>query len=192
MLPAVVGHADLIQRNAELIVDELALVIADGEHLLRKPLGGQAVYPEFEAEKAAVGIHDDGADIVQHNNAAAGHEHIAGKADEKRMLTPQIGGQHGHIVKILDRFQRHQLDVFQLRQVDRAAIVAVGDAHIQAGALDELVQPYDGFVHIAGDAGNIIAQHSAVDDNGVQTCSSFSQWEQSSSSCCQSAMRRVQ
>ena len=62
-----------------------------------------------------------------------------------------------------------------------AAIVAVGDAHVQAGALDELVQPHYCLVDIAGDAGDIIAQDSAVDDNGVQICSSFSQWEQSSS-----------
>ena len=173
-------------------MDKLALVIADGEHPLCKPFGGQAVHPELEAEKAAVGIHNKGADVVQHNNAAAGHEHITGKADKERMLAPQIGRQHRHVIKIFDRLERYQLDIFQFRQMNLAAIVAVGDAHVQAGALNELVQPHYCLVDIAGDAGDIIAQDSAVDDNGVQICSSFSQWEQSSSSCCQSAMRRVQ
>ena len=192
MLPAVVGDADFIQRDAELFADEVALVVADCEHPLGKPLRGQTVYPELEAEKALVGVHDQRADIVQHSDAALGQQHIAGQAYIKRVGTAQIGGQHSQIVKIFDRFQRHQLDVFQLRQVNGAAVVAVGNPHIQAGALNEFIQPDDGLIDIARDAGDIITQYRAVDDDGVQSSSSFSQWEQSSNSCCQSAMRRSQ
>ena len=145
-----------------------------------------------EAEKALVGVHDQRADIVQHGDAALGQQHIAGQAYIKRVGTAQVGGQHSQIVKIFDRFQRHQLDVFQLRQVNGATVVAVGNPHIQAGALNEFVQPDDGLIDIARDAGDIITQYRAVDDDGVQSSSSFSQWEQSSNSCCQSAMRRSQ
>ena len=68
-----------------------------------------------------------------------------------------------------------------------------GDILLDDGkALDELVQTHHSFIDIARDAGDVVAQHRAVDDDGVQSSSSFSQWEQSSSSCCQSAMRRSQ
>ena len=192
VLPAVVGDADLVQRNAQLFADEAALVVADGEHPLCEPFGGQAVYPELEAEKALVGIHDERADVVQHHNTALCQQHIAGKADIKGVGAAQISGQYGQIVEIFDGLERHKPDVFQLRQVDGAAVVPVGDADIQTGALDELVQTHHSFIDIARDAGDVVAQHRAVDDDGVQSSSSFSQWEQSSSSCCQSAMRRSQ
>jgi hypothetical protein len=76
---------------------------------------------------------------VQHHDAAAGQQHIAGKAHVKRMGAAQVGGQHGQIVKIRDGLERHQPDVFQLRQMDGPPVVAVGNADVQAGALDQLV-----------------------------------------------------
>ena len=130
VLPAVVGDADLVQRDAELLADEVPLVVADREHPLGEPFGGQAVYPELEAEKALVGIHDQRADVVQHHDAAAGQQHIAGKAHVKRMGAAQVGGQHGQIVKIRDGLERHQPDVFQLRQMDGPPVVAVGNADV--------------------------------------------------------------
>ena len=83
MLPAVIGHTDLIQWDAQPLADQVALVITDGEHPPGKPFGGKAVEPELEAEKRTVGFHYQGADIMQHHHAAAGHEHIAGKANVK-------------------------------------------------------------------------------------------------------------
>mgnify|MGYP001777871495 CR=1 FL=1 len=109
------------------------------------------------------------------------------------ILMPPIGALIGNT-----DFSQLRLDISKLRDATSHAVqavgdvVAAGDAHIEAGAREQFVQPHDVFIDIARDAGDVVAQHRAVDDDGVQTSSSLSQWEQSRSSRCQSCMRRAQ
>ena len=127
------------------------------------------MHPKLEAEKAPVGVHDQRADVVQHHHAVPRHQHIAGKAHKKGAVPAQVGGQHKQVVAVPDGLERHHPDVFHGRQVQRAAVVPVGQAHIQAGAFQKRIQPGDHLVDIAGDAGDLIAQNCAVDDDGSQT-----------------------
>ena len=173
MLPAVIGHTDLIQWDAQPLADQVALVITDGEHPPGKPFGGKAVEPELEAEKCTVGFHYQGADIMQHHHAAAGHEHIAGKANVKGVVFAQVARQHHQIVTILNGLERNNFDVFQFGQVQRAAIVPVAQPHIQAGALQQGVQPGHNFIHKARNARDGVTQHCAIDHNGVHSSASL-------------------
>ena len=99
------------------IADEPALVIADGVNPPGKSPHAQAVHPELEPEKAAVGIHNERADIMQDDGAVPGHEHIAGKPQEKRLMLAQILRQHDKVITVFDRLERYDADVLQRRQL---------------------------------------------------------------------------
>ena len=187
VFPAVVGQADFIERNVEFVMNQLTLVLADGIDPLRKMFGGKAVEPEFEAEKSAVGIHHQRADIVKYDHAAVGHQHIAGKAHIKRMVPAQVAGQHKQVIAVFDCLKGNHADIFERRDLKRAPVIPIAKPNIQAGALKQLIQPGDYLINIAWNAGDGVTQDGSVDNNGIQRLFSFPLWEQSYSSCCQSS-----